>query len=270
MTVNPPAVTTVSPKRTLDVIGVAVALNFEVAEAAVEQDFGVAVGAVGKPAQHGQRDRALGRKPGHAAVFKLDLGTAVVAGIDAGALKQRSVGHGLIGHWLRCPGKDGLPRRRCSSARHEPARNWLSSVVLRAQRSEPAAKLRKPRPPVPEIRLSPGMILSSLASWGPPLPTTKYLLLYLVPNIYKTLKPGEKSRFASPLPVTLRRAPAVPWLFFSPFPALPDSRRGAPGCREWSRSVAPGRRRRLPGRSESPYRDPADRAAAGSPGALPR
>ena len=73
--------------------GLSAALELEIRQPRVQGQFGIGRGA--RAIQNLQRQRAVGCNPHHAAVFKLDLGLAVVGSRQLHAFKQRRIGHSL-------------------------------------------------------------------------------------------------------------------------------------------------------------------------------
>jgi hypothetical protein len=114
----------------LHAVGVAIALELKISEAAVELYFRIAIGVCACPAQQRQRERALGRNPGHAAVLKLDFRAPVIPGIDGGSFKERRIGHRLVGQRLVALGKMHFP---LDVAEPDCARRLRSIGVLRSQ-----------------------------------------------------------------------------------------------------------------------------------------
>jgi hypothetical protein len=69
-------------------------LHFKIAQAAFQHHFGIA-GTV-LPAQDAQSKRAVRRKTGHAAVFKLEFSLSSVGCNDLGPFKEGRVRHGGV------------------------------------------------------------------------------------------------------------------------------------------------------------------------------
>ena len=152
--------------------GPAFSLHLEVTQAALQQHLRIATPAL--TAQDRQRQRAVGRKAGHASVFKLDLRTAVFRGRHLGSLKQWRIRQGWVRQHLAALGNPHLPLHAAQPRRPCRRRRIFRSQSLRQQdRSHGKSSQPQhsgPRPPRFRPSTIPGAIHKTLPSQRPVLP----------------------------------------------------------------------------------------------------
>ena len=172
---------TASPKRTRMEWESAFALHFKVAQAVVEQHFGIALAV--PAAEEGQGQRTLRGDTCNAAVFELDLGAAIGTGLDPSSFKEWGVGQRLVGQHrfslreahiaVNTAEPDG-PGSRVGAA---------SSSAREAGASDNTPRIIATRMETPATRRSDFLIFTFMAS-APLVTATSFAAL--CPNINKT------------------------------------------------------------------------------------